>query len=62
MESKWNKIFGKIFLGPEDTQQTKSGGQGNCWDASSLQGAPSGVAVPLACGPPTGLLTLILRL
>jgi hypothetical protein len=39
-ESKWNKTFVMIFLGPEDTYQTWRGGQKICQETTSRQGMP----------------------
>ena len=52
MESKWNKTFAMIFLGPEDTQETWSASQKSHEAATRVEGVPRGVGhAPDLVGP-----------
>ena len=58
MESKRNKTFVMIFLGPKDTQETWSASQKSHEAATRVEGAPmGGRARPQPCGPLGDLLT-----
>ena len=46
MESKRNKIFAMIFLGPEDTQETWSASQKSREAATRVEGAPPTLWAP----------------
>ena len=45
-ESKWNKTFAMIFLGPEDTQETWSTSQRSFEAATRVEGAPPTLWAP----------------
>ena len=50
-ESKQNKTFAMIFLGPEDTQETWSASQKSHEAATRVEGVPKGVGrAPRSCG------------
>ena len=58
MESKRNKTFAMIFLGPEDTQETRSASQKSHEAATRVEGAPRGVGrASQPCGPLVDPLT-----
>ena len=62
-ESKRNKTFAMIFLGPEDTQETWRSSQKSHEAATRVEGVPRGVGcAPLPRGPLGALLTQFLRL
>ena len=56
-ESKWNKTFAMIFLGPEDTQETWSASEKSHEAATRVEGAPRGRARPQPYGPLVDPLT-----
>ena len=45
-ESKWNKTFAMIFLGPEDTQETSSASQRSLEAATRVEGVPPDLVGP----------------
>ena len=46
MESKRNKTFAMIFLGPEDTQETLSASEKSHEAATRVEGAPPDLVGP----------------
>ena len=61
-ESKWNKTFAMIFLGPEDTQETWSASQRSLEVATSHQGTPTPCVRSSASWAPTSSSGLLPKL